>query len=156
MSWSYDPSDLDTTTASGRLNSVRLLVGDTDTNDQQAQNEEITFALSESSDNIYYAASWIARTIANKYARQVNIDLDGQLSADYSDLYKHYSNLADQLEYDAKKSSGALGMVAGGLSKTDMEAVRQNPDRVPSSFRRDQFDNPPDGSSYYYYDYQQD
>ena len=30
MAWSYDPTDLDTTTASGRLNTVRLLVGDTD------------------------------------------------------------------------------------------------------------------------------
>ena len=42
MAWSYDPTDLDTTTASGRLNTVRLLVGDTDTLDQQKENEEIT------------------------------------------------------------------------------------------------------------------
>jgi hypothetical protein len=47
MAWSYDPTDLDNTTASGRLNIVRLLVGDTDTVDQQVQNEEITFGLSE-------------------------------------------------------------------------------------------------------------
>jgi hypothetical protein len=37
MAWSYDETDLGTTTASGRLNSVRLLLGDTDTNDQQVQ-----------------------------------------------------------------------------------------------------------------------
>jgi hypothetical protein len=30
MAWSYDPTDLDTTTASGRLNTVRLLIGDTE------------------------------------------------------------------------------------------------------------------------------
>ena len=47
MAWSYDATDLGTSTASGRLNSVRLLVGDTDTNDQQVQNEEITFALAQ-------------------------------------------------------------------------------------------------------------
>ena len=154
MAWSYDPTDLDTSTASGRLNSVRLLVGDTDTNDQQVQNEEITFALSETGNSIYYAWAWVARAIANKYARQVNIDLDGQLSADYSDLATNYSKLADRLEYQGKKTSGAMGMVAGGLSRADMEAVRSNTDRVQPSFRRDQFDNPPDGSSYYYYDYQ--
>ena len=45
MSWSYDPTDLNTTTASGRLNTVRFLVGDTDTNDQKVQNEEIEFSL---------------------------------------------------------------------------------------------------------------
>ena len=47
MAWSYDPTDLNTTTASGRLNTVRLLVGDTDTTDQQVQNEEVTFSLTE-------------------------------------------------------------------------------------------------------------
>jgi hypothetical protein len=53
MAWSYDPTDLDNTTASGRLNIVRLLVGDTDTVDQQVQNEEIAFGLSENGNNIY-------------------------------------------------------------------------------------------------------
>ena len=72
MAWSYDPTDLDKDTASGRLNTVRLLVGDTDTSDQQAQNEEITFALSETNNNVYYAASWVARTVASQYARKVN------------------------------------------------------------------------------------
>ena len=52
MAWSYDPTDLNTTTASGRLNTVRLLVGDTDTTDQQVQNEEVTFSLTESGNSI--------------------------------------------------------------------------------------------------------
>ena len=34
MAWTYDETDLVTTTSSGRLNVVRLLIGDTDTNDQ--------------------------------------------------------------------------------------------------------------------------
>ena len=64
MAWSYDPTDLDTTTASGRLNTVRLLIGDTDTVDQQVQNEEITFALSENGNNVYYSGAWVARVIS--------------------------------------------------------------------------------------------
>ena len=47
MAWSYNPADLNTTTAAGRLNVVRLLTGDTNTQDQQVENEEITFALAE-------------------------------------------------------------------------------------------------------------
>ncbi len=156
MAWTYDPTNIDKSTASGRLNAVRLLVGDTDTANQQTQDEEITFALSESNDQIYYAAAWVARSIASQYSRLVNIDLDGQLQEDYSDLAAQYYRLADDIEYQGKKNSGALGMVAGGINVTDMEANRKNTTRVQPSFRRDQFDNPPDGSSNYYYDYQRD
>ena len=143
MAWSYDASDLDTTTASGRLNTVRLLLGDTDTLDQQVQNEEITFSLSQTNDNVYFAAAWLARTVASKYARKVNVQLDGSLSADYSDLAKQYTSLAETLEYQGKKAGAIIGVVAGGLTKSDINAVRTNTDRIEGSFRRDRFRNPP-------------
>lgn len=143
MAWSYDASDLDKTTASGRLNTVRLLVGDTNTADQQAQNEEIAFALSETNDNVYYAAAWIAKTIASQYARKVDTSLDGALSAKYSDLSKNYRTLSENLEYQGKKAGAVVGVVAGGISKTDITTVRANTDRVEGSFRRDRFRNPP-------------
>ena len=118
MAWSYDPTDLDTTTASGRLNTVRLLVGDTETLDQQTQNEEIVFSLSENGNNTYYSAAWIARTIASKYSRKVNTSLDGALKADYSDLAKQYLLLADNLEYQGKTSGSgsSVGSVVGFVS----------------------------------------
>ena len=143
MAWSYDPTDLDTTTASGRLNTVRLLVGDTETLDQQVQNEEIMFALSENGDNIYYAAAWSARNIASKYSRKVNTSLDGALKADYSDLAKQYKVLADDLEYQGKTSGAVIGVLAGGITKSGIEAVRANTNRIEGSFRRDRFKNPP-------------
>ena len=143
MAWSYDPTDLDTTTASGRLNTVRLLVGDTETLDQQVQNEEITFGLSENGDNIYYAGAWIARAIASKYSRKVNTSLDGALKADYSDLAKQYKVLADDLEYQGKTSGAVIGVLAGGITKSGIEAVRANTNRIEGSFRRDRFKNPP-------------
>ena len=143
MAWSYDPTDLDNTTASGRLNTVRLLVGDTDTNDQQVQNEEITFGLSENGDSTYLAAAWIARTIASKYARLVTTKLDGALSSNYSDLSKQYMQLADQLEYQGKTNGAAVGVLAGGITKSGIKAVRSNTNRIEGSFRRDRFKNPP-------------
>lgn len=143
MAWSYDSSDLDTDTSSGRINVVRLLVGDTDTTDQQVQNEEITFALSENGNNVYFAAGWVARAISSKYSRKVNTQLDGALSADYSDLAKHYSSLADRLEYQGKKSSAGLSVKAGGITISGVEAVRENTNRIEGSFRRDRFHNPP-------------
>ena len=143
MSWSYDPTNLDTTTASGRLNSVRLLVGDTDTLDQQKQNEEITFALSQNGNNVYYSGAWVARAIASLYSRRVNTELSGALKADYSELSKQYKTLADTLEYQGKTSGAAIGVIAGGITKSRVEAVRADTNRIEGSFRRDRFKNPP-------------
>ena len=143
MAWSYDPTDLNTTTASGRLNTVRLLVGDTDTTDQQVQNEEVTFSLSENGNNIYYSGAWVARAIASKYSRKVNTELSGALKADYSDLVTHYNSLADNLEYQGKTSGASVGVLAGGIPKSTVESIRQNTNRIEGSFRRDRFKNPP-------------
>jgi glycerate-2-kinase len=134
---------LDNATTSGRLNTVRLLVGDTNTNDQQSQDEEIIFGLAENSNNIYLAASWVARTISSKYSRQVTTQLDGALSANYSDLAKQYQSLADQLEYQGKTNGASVGILAGGITKSGIEAVRANTNRIEGSFRRDRFKNPP-------------
>jgi len=143
MSWSYEEYDLNNTTASGRLNTVRLLVGDTDSLDQQVQNEEVLFALSENGNNVYYAGAWVARAISAKYSRKVTTQLSGALSAEYSDLAKQYIVLADNLEYQGKTSGAAVGVLAGGISKSTVEAVRTNTNRIEGSFRRDRFKNPP-------------
>lgn len=143
MAWSYDPTDLTTDTADGRLNTVRLLLGDTETLDQQVQDEEVVFALSQTNDNVYYAAAWLARTVASQYARKVDTSLDGALSANYSDLSKQYSALAENLEYQGKKAGAAVGVLAGGITKAQMETARLNTNRIENSFRRDRFRNPP-------------
>lgn len=142
MSWSYSATDLNTTTSSGRLNSVRLLVGDTDTTDQLVQNEEITFALAQVGDNIYYAGSWVCRVIAAKFSRMVDTKLDGALSANYSDRAKQFQQLATQIEAQGKKTSGkALGVFGGGISVADMALANEDPDRVKPAFNIGQFDN---------------
>ena len=143
MAWSYDPTNLDTTTVNGRLNSVRLLLGDTVETDQQAQDEEVIFALSQTNNNVYFAAAWVARIVASKYARNVDVQLDGALSANYSDLATKYTSLADSLEFQGKKTGATLGVLAGGITKTQIEAARENTNRIEGSFRRDQFKNPP-------------
>lgn len=143
MSWSYDPTDLSTTTASGRLNVVRLLIGDTDTVDQQVQNEEVQFSLAENGNNVYYSGAWASRVIASKYSRKVDTELSGALKASYSDLALHYRTLAENLEYQGKTSGASVGVLAGGISKTKVEAVRANTDRIGGAFRRDRFKNPP-------------
>ena len=147
--WSYSASNLSTTTASGRLNSVRLLVGDTDDADQLAQDEEILFAISQANNNIYYAAAWVCRTVAAKFSRMVDTTLDGALSAKYSTRSKQYQQLAAQVEAQGKKTSGkSLGVFGGGYSSSAMQVANEDPDRVKPAFGIDQFDNVEAGEGY--------
>lgn len=143
MSWSYDSADLSTSTLSGQLNSTRFLLGDTNTNDQQVENEEVLFALAQNGYNIYKSAAWLARSLAAKYAKKVDIDLDGALSGAYSQLQEHFYALAGHLETMANKSGSGWSVKAGGISKTQMSVVNQLTDRVDPAFKYDKFDNPP-------------
>jgi hypothetical protein len=141
MTFSYNASDLSTSTDAGRLNAVRLLVGDTNSSDPLVQDEEITFALAQASNNIYYAGSWAAQ-------------LDGALSSKYSDLTKKYNALSSKLRQEGQRFSGnALGITAGGVSKTAVESAYQESDRVQPYFIPNQFKNPPSDEDQYIEDY---
>ena len=140
MSWSYNATDLGTDTGSGRLNSVRYLVGDTQTSDEQVQDEEIVFALAQTSDNVYNAAAFVANTIASKYSRLVTTKLDGALSSNYSELAKSYRILATELKTLGQRyNSAGLGFFVGGVLISEVDAVRSNTNRISSSFRMDRF-----------------
>lgn len=138
MAWSYDEGNLNTDNALGRLNSVRLLIGDTDTFDQQVQDEEITFGLAQANTNVYTAGAWLCRVLAAKYSRSVDSELSGALKESGSQLKAHYTSLADTLEYQAQKQGG-LGVVAGGIIVSTVDAVRSNTNRVRPEFTKDQF-----------------
>jgi hypothetical protein len=149
MAWSYEETDLSTTTDTGRLNSVRLLIGDTDEDDQLIQDEEILFGLAQVNDNIYFAGSWAANAIAAKFTRKVTTKLDGALSANYSDLARQYKALsADLREQGQRYSMTSTSLRAGGISNTVVKTTQALTDRPSSSFSKGQFDNPPNDSQY--------
>lgn len=140
MAWSYDETSLGTATAAERLNSVRYLVGDTDTNNQIVQNEEITFALSQTGDDIYKAGSYVAKAISAKYSSWVDTELDGALRVEYSQLRDAYNSLAADIEVIGKKYKGSsLGIFFGGVSQAVIDGIRDNDDRVTPAFRMDRF-----------------
>jgi hypothetical protein len=143
MTWTYEGAP-GTTTSATRRDAVRLLVGDTDTTDQQVTDEEIAFALSQTSDDIYNAGALMCRTIAGKYSRLVDTSIES-VSSSYSQRAKQYSELAVRLVKEGKRlGSVGLGVpVAGGMSISEMAGVEDDTDRVPSAFRVDQFSNPP-------------
>jgi len=138
MAWSYDEGNLNTGDTLGRLNAVRLLIGDTDTNDQQVQDEEIVFGLAQANNNVYGAGAWVCRVIAAKYSRNVDSEISGALKESASQLQDHYNSLADNLEYQGQKLGG-LGIAAGGLKVSTVDGVRANTNRVKPEFNKDQF-----------------
>tara|TARA_R110000737_G_scaffold204632_2_gene223418 strand:- start:680 stop:1087 length:408 start_codon:yes stop_codon:yes gene_type:complete len=133
MTATYDSSNLDPATTTGKINVVRFLLGDTDVSSPEVQDEEITFSLSASSDSVYNGASLCATAISARYAGSVNLELDGALKADYSDLSSKYSKLATMLQSTGKRlEGGSLGLFVGGLPSVTEDSY---------TFYRGQFSN---------------
>lgn len=142
MTWTYGEAP-GTSTADERRDAVRLLIGDTDTTDQQVQDSEISFALLETSDEIYGAAALMARTLASKFAREVDVTFDAVRDSN-SQRADAYHKLAVRLDKKASTAGGGLGVpAAGGISIADIDGVEDNPDRPDPAFKRRQFANPP-------------
>jgi hypothetical protein len=134
MAATYDPTNLDKDTASGRVNIVRFLLGDTDDTNPELQNEEITFTLSETSNKVYLAASICASTISSRYSGLANVEIDGILSVDYGELASAFSVLSVKLKSDGNRlEGGSLGIFVGGLPVFPARSY---------SFFRGQFQNP--------------
>lgn len=137
MTWSYN------TALTDEKDQVRLIIGDTDTNDQQLQDEEIDFFLTQAGDAIYDAALRCVRALQSKYSRLVNSSVES-VRADYSERAKQYSALAAQLAIDAANASTTFGApIVTGISISEMDSQDQDTDRVRGYVRTGQYDNPP-------------
>jgi len=134
MTATYDPTDLDKDTATGRVNVVRFLLGDTDVAYPEVQDEEITFTLASASNAVYLAASLCASAISSKYAGYTDTEIDGILSSDYGSLAGSFSKLSVQLKQEGNRQDGtSLGIFLGGMPVS--------PDKGYTFFRR-QFEDP--------------
>ena len=107
MTWTYggDPS-------ASTLAEVRFLIGDTDTDDQQLQDEEINHLLSENNGEPYAAAVDAAEALVALYARDVSRAV-GDLQVLAEARAAHYAGLAERLRKQRRKHSPAAGIVLG-------------------------------------------
>ena len=92
MAWTYSGNP-----ASSLKDSVRFLVGDTDTTDQIVTDEEIAWALGVVDDSIYQAAHDLCVSLAAKFARMATSKSVGDLSLSYSDRSSAFHSLADRI-----------------------------------------------------------
>ncbi len=87
------------------------------------------------------AAIAAARALGARYARKAD-KVIGRLKISSGAVAKHYFDLAKELEAGlSRRSGGAEGIYAGGISVADKEMEEADPDRVAPAFTRGQFDN---------------
>jgi hypothetical protein len=138
VSWTYNAQLL----ATWPTYQVRRLIGDVVSTDQQLQDEEIAFALTQRS-TVYGAAAECARNLAAQYGRQVDVvtsGAGGMLKTNYSSKARIYAAMA--LEYEGKSAMTGAGLpYAGGISVTDKQNQLANTDRVSPQFNIGMEDN---------------
>lgn len=145
MAWNYggDPS------ANAR-DAIRFLIGDTDTNDQLINDEEIAWVNNQvtgsdtATTGLYDVAVRCCLTIASKFSRLADQSV-GDLKVSMSQKAVAYRLQAEEL----KSLSGREGSVptpyAGGLTITDKEIDRDNSNRIQPYFSGGQFTNKEEG-----------
>tara|TARA_Y100000310_G_scaffold212376_1_gene213214 strand:+ start:2713 stop:3177 length:465 start_codon:yes stop_codon:yes gene_type:complete len=135
MTWSYsgDPSASDN-------DAVRFLIGDTDTTDQQIQDEEIAWALSERGDQVYYGAARCAELLGAENAKLTTKSV-GDLNIQYGQRADQFYSLASRLERMALSHHPPVPF-AGGTSRADAIARDEDTDRVMPAMEKGMHDNP--------------
>lgn len=122
MSWTYSGDPF-----SSELDSVRFLLGDTDTTDKlPISDEEVTWLLSENNDNVYFAAAAAAEQVAGQFAREVPYAADG-VSYGGDELQNKYMSLAAQLREEGKRRGRLAAPYDGSNRCLDW---RENVERI--------------------------
>jgi hypothetical protein len=139
MAWTYDltqlaipvpptvPADLATWT----LPRIRALIGDTMTKDQQMQDEELAFFMSQKT-SIYGAAALACRSLAAQMSRQAD-STQGNLHTLYSNRARAYAAAAARFEIDEVTRSAGMPY-SGQTSRTDYDNRDQDEDRMGPEF----------------------
>lgn len=141
--FTYDPTLL----ATMPFMQVRLLIGDTDPNEQLMQDEEIIWELSNESNNIFRAAWRLAENIAAEFSRMADTAIGMRsLQLHASQKSAQYTSLSRRLRLRA--AVRGVGIYAGGISVSDKEANDLNTDREPPFFSRELQDFPGTGTDF--------
>ncbi len=131
MTWTYDPAQLGTGSATDTLMQVRRLIGDVLVSDEQLQDEEIKWTLTLYS-NVYLTAAQCCRDIAAQFSRKVDT-VEGELRTMYSAQARNYAARAVEYQQFGMSRGGAIPY-AGGTSIADKINQTNNADRVPPQY----------------------
>lgn len=122
------------------IDTVRFLIGDTDSTDQLLQDGEVLGLLTQNNSSVYQAAIEGARSIAALFARQADKTV-GDLHIIASQRTKAYEALIKSLQAQAMRHDAPLAY-AGGISISDKENNEEDDDLVAPSFTKGMMDDP--------------
>jgi hypothetical protein len=129
MSWTYSGDPQKST-----KDAVRFLVGDTNSDEQLATDEEILFALSTGGDNMWVAASFIADALATKFATMADSEEIGPIKVQYTNRVQQYTLKAKALA--AKTYQFAqINVYGGGIDIQDKVTQAQDETLTGSNIR---------------------
>jgi len=133
MSWSYtgDPT-------SSAKDETRFLIGDTDSTDQLLQDGEIAYLLAKYNNAPLSAAIRACETIMAKFARMAD-ETVGRVRIAFNQKYKAYAEMKTELR--ARIAIEGTIPYAGGISRTDVETVEKDEDRVKPEFSKHMLEN---------------
>lgn len=120
-----------------QIDVIRLLVGDTDANDQLLSDSEITYFVNlHGTPN--RSASEAARAIAAKFARNMSRSIGG-LQADFAAKHRQYLALADSLM--SKEDAYPVSPFVSGYIKSDKQLRQDDTEREEIFGRKGGMDN---------------
>ena len=138
--------------ATNARDAIRFLTGDTDTNDQLINDEEIAWTNnqvtgSDTATTALYEVSYrVMVAIASKFSRLADQSV-GDLKVD---MYQKATNAREQaklLYAQASREGNTPTPYAGGISVSDKEIDEDNSDIVQPYFSRGQFTNSRGGAN---------
>lgn len=128
-------------TGQALIDTVRFLVGDTDSSDWQLLDGEIVGLFANNNSDVYGTAIEACRVLMAKFARQVNKNV-GNASIEAADRMEHYKSLRQELQMASMRHGGAPTIYVGGISQADRETDREDDDVVQPAFDVGGMDNP--------------
>lgn len=143
FTYSQDPTTSD-------VDAVRFEIQDTNAAAPLLQDAEVAWAILNETATpagepttltdgpLYASAARCCEVLARNLARQADVEV-GSLKTTYSNAAKTFAERASELR---EKASGYAAPYAGGLSHSEKQSFRQDPDVVQPKFRRDEFGNP--------------
>jgi hypothetical protein len=124
------------------IDGLRLRVGDTDCQDAFLTDEECRFFLDAEPNSVVSAAARAARAIAAKVAKKIDYKF-GSVSKTASQLYEHFTDLADRLDRDVDLDG--VGPIMLGTTVAEKVAADADTGAVQPDFKKGIMDNPRSG-----------
>jgi hypothetical protein len=118
------------------IQAVRFEVGDLDPDAPALTDAHIEFAL-DAEGSVQGAAAACLESLSRRYAQLANVST-GDLSVSYGGRSSDLASRAAELR--SRIAGNTAAPFAGGISRSDKEARREDADRVQPAFRRQQFD----------------